>query len=45
MLASGSFDSQIGVYKLDPETRQYEFINKLEGHDSEIKSVNWSKDS
>ncbi|KRX10692.1 WD40-repeat-containing domain [Pseudocohnilembus persalinus] len=45
LLASGSFDSQIGIYKLNQQSQKFEFVQKLEGHEYEIKYVGWSYDS
>lgn len=40
-LACASFDSKTSIWRMG--SKKMEFVTKLEGHESEVKSVSWSK--
>lgn len=42
-MASGGFDSIIGIWRIDEG--KLKLVQKLEGHDFEVKCVSWSYDS
>ncbi|KTW29861.1 hypothetical protein T552_01065 [Pneumocystis carinii B80] len=45
ILATASFDGTVGIWEPDYENKsEWECMATLEGHESEVKSVNWSSD-
>ncbi|KAK7203820.1 putative cytosolic iron-sulfur protein assembly protein 1 [Myxozyma melibiosi] len=47
VLATASFDGTVGIWVRDDERyaqEEWEFVASLEGHENEVKCVNWSSD-